>query len=84
MRDFVSGDGFKKMIREVLTDDEKNSQFNGEWTKVPLPESPFFADWGNIWKQLEPTYQNEFKSLVFSELPDIININHFAIKLYCS
>jgi predicted nucleotidyltransferase component of viral defense system len=70
MRDFVSGDGFKKMIRKVLADDQKNSQFQGEWTKIPLPESPFFADWENIWKQLQATYQNEFKSLVFSELPD--------------
>ncbi len=70
MREFISGKGFKKTIQDVLTDDESNSQFQGEWTKKPLNESLFFSDWKNIWKQLQPVYENQFKTLVFSELPD--------------
>ncbi len=70
MRKFISGKEFQKMIKEVLADDESNSQFQGEWTKKPLSKALIFADWKNIWKQLQPVYQNEFKSLVFSDLPD--------------
>lgn len=70
MREFISGSGFKKIIQDVLTDDESNSQFQGEWTKKPLHESLFFSDWGTVWKQLQPVYENKFKTLVFSDLPD--------------
>ena len=71
MREFISGKGFKKIIQDVLVDDESNSQFQGAWTKKPLNQSLFFTDWKNIWKKLQPVYENQFKTLVFSELPDI-------------
>ena len=83
MRKFVSGKGFKKTIQDVLTDDESNSQFQGAWTKKQLSESLFFSDWKNIWKQLQPVYGNQFKTLVFSELPNINAIDksiQFIIK----
>ena len=70
MRKFVSGTGFKKAISDVLADDERNSQFQGEWTKKPLPESLFFFDWKNVWKNLLPVYESTFKKMVFSELPN--------------
>lgn len=71
MREFISGEGFKHTIKEVLADDERNSQFQGEWTSKPLMGSMFFSDWKNVWKQLQPVYKNEFKTLVFYKLPDI-------------
>lgn len=71
MRAFISGEGFKHTIKEVLADDERNSQFQGEWTSKPLMGSMFFSDWKNVWKQLQPVYENEFKTLVFYKLPDI-------------
>lgn len=71
MREFVSGEGFKETIKDVLADDESNSQFQGEWTKKPLTESLLFSDWKKVWKQLQPVYENEFKTLVFYKLPDI-------------
>ena len=70
IRKFISGDSFREMIKQVLADDESNSQFQGEWTKKPLHASLFISDWENIWKQLIPTYNGIFKTLVFSELPD--------------
>jgi len=70
MRKFISGKEFQKMIKEVLADDASNSQFQGEWTKKPLNKAIIFTDWKNIWKQLQPVYQKEFKALVFSDLPD--------------
>ena len=75
MREFIIGNGFQEMIRNVLADDEKNSQFQGEWTKKPLNQSLIFADWTKVWKELQGVYQNQFKSLVFSELPDKIAIS---------
>lgn len=83
MREFISGDGFKHTIKEVLADDESNSQFQGEWTKKPLTESLLFSDWKKVWKQLQPVYENEFKTLVFYKLPDIKAIDEsieFIIK----
>lgn len=83
MREFVSGEGFKETIKDVLADDESNSQFQGEWTKKSLTESMLFSDWKNVWKQLQPVYENEFKTLVFYKLPDIKAIDEsigFIIK----
>ena len=37
---------------------------------VDLHESLFISDLEKIWKQLIPTYNEIFKILVFSELPD--------------
>jgi predicted nucleotidyltransferase component of viral defense system len=76
MREFVASKNFKKTIQDVLADDESNSQFQGEWTKKPLHESLFFSDWKNVWKQLQGVYSNEFRALVFSELPDIRAIDN--------
>ncbi len=70
MKPFITGKGFQDMIQNVLADDEKNSQFQGEWTKKPLNESLIFADWESVWEELQHIYQNEFKSLVFDELPN--------------
>lgn len=83
MREFVSSEGFKDTIKDVLADDESNSQFQGEWTKKPLTESILVADWKKVWKQLQPVYENEFKTLVFYKLPDIKAIDEsikFIIK----
>lgn len=83
MREFVSSAGFKYTIKDVLADDESNSQFQGEWTKKPLTESLLFSDWKNVWKQLQPVYENEFKTLVFYKLPEIKAIDEsmeFIIK----
>ena len=74
-KEFIASKAFHKTIKEVLTDDEKNSQFQGEWTKKPLKEALVFADWKNVWEQLQNVYQNQFKSLVFNELPDEEAIN---------
>lgn len=74
-KEFIASKAFHKTIKEVLADDEKNSQFQGEWTKKPLKEALVFADWKNVWEQLQNVYQNQFKSLVFNELPDEEAIN---------
>lgn len=70
MRTFLSNNEFQKMIKEVLADDEKNSQFQGDWTKKPLKDALIFSDWKNVWAKLQPVYNGAFKSLVFSDLPD--------------
>lgn len=75
MKEFIASKAFHKTIKEVLADDEKNSQFQGEWTKKPLNEALIFADWQNVWERLQNVYQNQFKSLVFDELPNEEAIN---------
>ncbi len=80
MRKFIAGKEFIQMIKDVLADDESNSQFQGEWTKKSLNESYLFSDWDTIWKQLQIIYGNQFNSLVFAELPSTIEIDK-SIKL---
>jgi predicted nucleotidyltransferase component of viral defense system len=75
IRKFIADEGFKEMIKQVLADDEKNSQFQGDWTKKSLHEALIFADWKNVWKELQGVYQNQFRSLTFAELPDNTAIN---------
>ncbi len=70
MKEFITGNGFQKTIKEVLIDDEKNSQFQGDWTKQPLKDALIFTDWENVWKELQDVYQNHFRSLTFAELPE--------------
>ena len=80
MRTFILGNGFKEMINAVLADDAKNSQFQGEWTTKPLKDSVIFSDWENVWAKLQTVYQGQFKTLVFSDLPDQKAIDN-SIKL---
>lgn len=58
-----------------MADDEKNSQFQEKRTKKPLSEGLVFADWKKRSEQLQKVYKNQFKSLVFNELPDEEAIN---------
>lgn len=71
MREFITSKDFQQMIKDVLIDDEKNSQFQGDWTKKPLRAALIFSDWDNVWTDLQNVYNNAFKTLVFSELPDV-------------
>ncbi|MGQ0829199.1 MAG: nucleotidyl transferase AbiEii/AbiGii toxin family protein [Bacteroidota bacterium] len=75
MKEFITGNGFQKTIKDVLADDEKNSQFQGDWTKQSLGVALIFADWENVWKELQDVYQNQFRSLTFAELPENSAIN---------
>lgn len=80
MREFISGKEFKTIIKAVLSDDESNSQFQGEWTKKPLNKSLFISDWESIWKRIQIVYGNQFRSLVFADLPSHTEIDN-SIKL---
>lgn len=71
MRDFIRSKEFQQMIKDVLADDEKNSQFQGDWTKKPIHVARIFSDWENTWEVLQNVYHNTFKTLVFSELPTV-------------
>ncbi len=75
MHTFIAGKDFAKIIKNVLADDERNSQFQGDWTKKPLRESMVFADWEKVWGELQNVYHNQFKSLVFDKLPESNEIN---------
>ena len=51
----------------ALNDDRKNSTFAGVWLEKPLSEAILFKDFKSLWKQLEPTYRNDLKDLLWVE-----------------
>jgi predicted nucleotidyltransferase component of viral defense system len=66
---FLAGESFAAMVRAVQADDARNSEFQGEWSLLPLHESLLFADPAPAWEQLQTTYRTDFRGLVYGPMP---------------
>ncbi|OWP61526.1 hypothetical protein CDA63_19005 [Hymenobacter amundsenii] len=66
---FLAGPDFDALLAEVRVDDARNQEFQGDWAARPLAEARLFADQGLTWQQLIPTYQSNFRQLVYGVLP---------------
>ncbi len=62
----------KEMINLVKMDDRNNHEFTGEWIDNPIHQSPFFKE--NLHSHLASTYNGDFKSLIFGELPSFASV----------
>jgi hypothetical protein len=67
---FMQGPAFFLGIQAVQLDDARSSAFRGEWASQPLGSCFLFRNPAESWPSFLPTYQNEFKSLIFDPLPD--------------
>jgi hypothetical protein len=65
---FYSSD-FDHMMHLVAQDDFESFKSNNEWLNRHPKEAIIFKDVHTIWPQLESTYLNEFRTLVFGTLP---------------
>jgi hypothetical protein len=67
---FFQSNEFETMLLKVAQDDVASYRNNNQWLIHHPNESLLFADLENTWGQLESTYSNDFKFLVFGVLPN--------------
>lgn len=66
---FFASSAFAHLLGEVQADDARNQEFQGDWATRPLTQAQLFADGGRTWARLTPTYQDDFRKLVYGTLP---------------
>jgi hypothetical protein len=57
------------MLLKVAHDDVQSYKNNNDWLRYHPKEALIFKSPEETWSQLKETYQNEFKFLVYGELP---------------
>jgi hypothetical protein len=69
VQQFFHSSDFDHMMHLVAQDDFESFKSNNEWLNRHPKEAIIFKDVHTIWPQLESTYLNEFRTLVFGILP---------------
>lgn len=69
VQEFFAWDAFDTMLLKVAHDDVQSFKNNNDWLKYHPKEALIFKEPEETWNQLKDTYQNEFKFLVYGELP---------------
>ncbi|WP_236973376.1 hypothetical protein [Maribacter sp. 6B07] len=57
------------MLLKLAHDDVQSFKNNNDWLRYHPKEALIFKSPEETWKQLKATYQNDFKNLVYGELP---------------
>lgn len=70
VQEFFISDSFDSMLLKVAHDDVQSFKNNNDWLKYHPKEALIFKEPEETWNQLQDTYQNEFKFLVYGELPE--------------
>ena len=69
LQQLLASPAFETLLAEVRADDARNQEFQGDWAAQPLSQARLFADAGQTWQQLTPTYLGAFRQLVYGVLP---------------
>ena len=69
VQEFFTSDAFDTMLLKVAHDDVQSFKNNNDWLKHHPKEALIFKEPEEAWNQLKDTYQNNFKFLVYGELP---------------
>jgi hypothetical protein len=67
---FFQSTDFDKMLLKVANDDAISFKNNNTWLKHHPKEALIFRDLGNVWSELKPIYNSDFKNLVYGTLPN--------------
>ncbi|CAM4234681.1 nucleotidyl transferase AbiEii/AbiGii toxin family protein [Zobellia roscoffensis] len=85
---FFTSDAFETMLLKVAHDDVQSFKTNNDWLRHHPKEALIFKSPKETWNQLKDTYQNDFKFLVYGELPEeekilatIINVSKRLVIL---
>lgn len=70
VKEFFTSAAFGTMLLKVAHDDVKSFKNNNDWLKHHPKEALIFKEPEETWNQLKDTYQNNFKFLVYGELPN--------------
>ncbi len=67
---FIESEQFEKMLLKVANDDASSFKNNNQWLVHHPNDSLFFKNIDEIWEnELKNIYLNDFKNLVYGELP---------------
>ena len=83
---FFNSSGFDEMLLKVANDDVVSFKNNNSWLIHHPNEALIFRELENVWNELRPIYNNDFRKLVFTGFPtdnDILTTLH-QIKLRLS
>jgi hypothetical protein len=78
---FFTSEAYDKMLLQVANDDVQSFKNNNDWLRYHPKEALIFNEPEETWKQLKDTYQNNFKFLVYGELPNEEEVFLTIIKL---
>jgi hypothetical protein len=68
---FIESEEFEEMLLKVANDDVSSFKNNNHWLAHHPNDSLFFKSLDEIWEsELKDIYLNEFKNLVYGELPE--------------
>jgi predicted nucleotidyltransferase component of viral defense system len=65
LKDFLTGEEFTKTLKLVLKDDLSNPEFKDDWKDGALKDVKLFKNMGEILTQLESTFNQDFKTLLY-------------------
>lgn len=68
--EFLNAPAFEDMLLKVAHDDVASFRNNNKWLKHHPLKAFIFTDLENIWNELREVYNNEFKNLVYGNLPN--------------
>lgn len=68
--EFLNAPAFEDMLLKVAHDDVASFRNNNKWLKHHPLEAFIFTDLEIIWSELREVYNNEFKNLVYGNLPN--------------
>jgi hypothetical protein len=66
---FLHSSAFTDMLLKVANDDVAGFRNNNQWLVHHPKEAMMFRDLDDVWNQLSPVYNGEFKNLVYGHLP---------------
>lgn len=69
VNNFFNSLEFDTMLQTVAQDDVESFKTGNTWLANHPNEALLFNDIDTTWKALQPTYNNQFKNLVYGELP---------------
>ncbi len=70
IKDFFNSDEFDEMLLKVAKDDVASFKTDNKWLANHPKEALLFKKTEEVWGSIKDTYNNEFKELVYGELPD--------------
>lgn len=72
--DFFNSSEFDKMLLKVANDDVLSFRNNNQWLVHHPYDAMIFKELEEVWKELDPVYNGDFRNLVYGELPDSYNV----------
>jgi len=70
IKEFFDSSKFEEMLVLVGQDDVASFKTKNEWLEKHPKDALIFSKTEETWNQLKATYSNDFKNLVYGELPD--------------